>query len=145
MLNYKSMLIFLILFLFTSTAKAEVYEWKVLRTLDGDTLEIANQFLPEELKLFVRAKGVDTPEKAPRAKCEKENALGQKATIFTKKAIQNAQKNNQKITFTEIKWDKYGGRIVAKVLIGNTDIAQELIKNGLGRVYYGEKKKSWCD
>jgi len=145
MLNYKSMLIFLILFLFTSTAKAEVYEWKVLRTLDGDTLEIANQFLPEELKLFVRMKGIDTPEKAPSANCEKENALGQKATIFTKKAIQNAQKNNQKITFTEIKWDKYGGRIVAKVFINNNDLAQELIKNGLGRVYFGEKKKSWCD
>jgi endonuclease YncB( thermonuclease family) len=139
------MIIFLILFLFTSTAKAEVYEWKVLRTVDGDTLEIANEFLPEELKLSVRAKGVDTPEKAPRAKCEKENALGQKATIYTKKAIENAQKNNQKITFTEIKWDKYGGRIVAKVFINNIDLAQELIKNGLGRVYYGEKKKSWCE
>lgn len=145
MLNYKSMIIFLILFLFTTTAKAEVYEWKVLRTLDGDTLEIANEFLPEELKLFVRAKGVDTPEKTPRAKCDKENALGQKATIYTKKAIQNAQKNNQKITFTEIEWDKYGGRIVAKVLINNNDLAQDLIKNGLGRVYYGDKKKSWCD
>ena len=77
------MIIFLILFLFTTTAKAEVYEWKVLRTVDGDSLEIANQFLPEELKLFVRMKGIDTPEKAPSAKCEKENALGQKATIFT--------------------------------------------------------------
>jgi endonuclease YncB( thermonuclease family) len=145
MLNYKSMIIFLILFLFTSTAKAEVYEWKVLRIVDGDSLEIANEFLPQELKLFVRIKGIDTPEKAPRAKCEKENALGQKATIFTKKAIENAQKNNQKITFTEIKWDKYGGRIVAKVFINNIDLAQELIKNGLGRVYFGDKKKSWCD
>jgi endonuclease YncB( thermonuclease family) len=139
------MIIFLILFLFTSTAKAEVYEWKVLRIVDGDSLEIANEFLPQELKLFVRIKGIDTPEKAPRAKCEKENALGQKATIFTKKAIENAQKNNQKITFTEIKWDKYGGRIVAKVFINNIDLAQELIKNGLGRVYFGDKKKSWCD
>jgi len=139
------MLVFLILFLFTSTAQAEVYEWKVLRIVDGDSLEIANEFLPQELKLFVRAKGVDTPEKAPHAKCEKENALGQKATIFTKKAIENAQKNNQKITFSEIKWDKYGGRIVAKVFINNIDLAQELIKNGLGRVYFGDKKKSWCD
>ena len=139
------MLVFLILFLFTSTAKAEVYEWKVLRIVDGDSLEIANEFLPQELKLFVRAKGVDTPEKAPHAKCEKENALGQKATIYTKKAIQNAQKNNQKITFTEIKWDKYGGRIIAKVLINNNDLAQDPIKNGLGRAYSGDMKKSWCD
>jgi endonuclease YncB( thermonuclease family) len=139
------MLIFLIFILFTSTAKAEVYEWKVLRTVDGDSLEIANQFLPEELKLFVRAKGVDTPEKAPSAKCEKENILAQKASNYTKNLIEKAQKNHQKITFTEIKWDKYGGRIVAKVFINNIDLAQELIKNGLGRVYFGDKKKSWCD
>jgi endonuclease YncB( thermonuclease family) len=144
------MIIFILFFLFTGAVNAQaeepkIYNWEVLRVIDGDSLEIANQFLPEELKLFVRAKGVDTPEKAPRAKCEKENALGQKATIFTKKAIENAQKNNQKITFTEIKWDKYGGRIVAKVLIGNNDLAQDLLKNGLGRVYYGEKKQSWCE
>ena len=107
-------------------------------------LEIANQFLPEELKLFVRMKGVDTPEKAPRAKCEKENILAQKASNYTKNSIENAQKNRQKITFSEIKWDKYGGRIVAKVMINESDLGQELVKKGLARVYNGEKKKSWC-
>jgi len=148
MLNYKHMIIFLILFLFTSTAQAEepkIYNWKVLRIVDGDSLEIANEFLPQELKLFVRIKGIDTPEKAPRAKCEKENILAQKASNYTKNSIEKAQKNHQKITFSEIKWDKYGGRIIAKVLINNSDLAQDLIKNGLGRAYYGDKKKSWCD
>ena len=124
--------------------EVNVYSWKVIRIVDGDTLEIANQFLPKELKLFVRMKGVDTPEKAPRAKCEKENILAQKASNYTKNSIENAQKNRQKITFSEIKWDKYGGRIVAKVMINESDLGQELVKKGLARVYNGEKKKSWC-
>ena len=122
-----------------------VYTWKVLRIVDGDSLEIANEFLPQELKLFVRIKGIDTPEKAPRAKCEKENILAQKASNYTKNSIEKAQKNHQKITFSEIKWDKYGGRIVAKVMIDNNDLGQELVRRGLARVYYGEKKKTWCN
>lgn len=122
-----------------------VYNWKVLRIVDGDSLEIANEFLPQELKLFVRIKGIDTPEKAPRAKCEKENILAQKASNYTKNSIEKAQKNHQKITFSEIKWDKYGGRIVAKVMIDNNDLGQELVRSGLARVYYGEKKKTWCN
>ena len=125
--------------------EVNVYNWKVIRVVDGDTLEIANQFLPEELKLFVRMKGVDSPEKAPRAKCEKENILAQKASNYTKNSIEKAQKNRQKITFSEIKWDKYGGRIVAKVMINESDLGQELVKKGLARVYNGEKKKTWCN
>ncbi len=122
-----------------------VYNWKVIRVLDGDTLEIANEFLPQELKLFVRIKGIDTPEKAPRAKCEQENILAQKASNYTKNSIEKAQKNRQKITFSEIKWDKYGGRIVAKVMIDKNDLGQELVRKELARIYNGEKKKTWCN
>ena len=64
---------------------------------------------------------------------------------YTKNSIEKAQKNRQKITFSEIKWDKYGGRIVAKVMINETDLGQELVRGGLARVYNGEKKKSWCN
>lgn len=122
-----------------------VYNWKVIRVLDGDTLEIANEFLPQELKLFVRIKGIDTPEKAPRAKCEQENILAQKASNYTKNSIEKAQKNRQKITFSEIKWDKYGGRIIAKVMIDKNDLGQELVRKELARIYNGEKKKTWCN
>ena len=125
--------------------QAKIYNWQVLRVLDGDTLEINNEFLPQELKLFVRIKGIDTPEKSFRAKCLKEKKLAQKATDFTAKLINEAIANKQKIEFSEIKWDKYGGRIVAKVMIGDKIIGDELIKNGLARPYYGKKKSSWCN
>ena len=147
---FSSALLFLSIICFGASAsnvikEVNVYNWKVIRIVDGDTLEIANQFLPKELKLFVRIKGVDTPEKAPRAKCEKENILAQKASNYTKNSIEKAQKNRQKITFSEIKWDKYGGRIVAKVMINESDLGQELVGKGLARVYNGEKKKTWCN
>jgi len=123
----------------------KIYNWQILRVLDGDTLEINNQFLPKELKLFVRIKGIDTPEKSFRAKCLKEKKLAQKATDFTAKLVEDAKRNNQKVEFSEIKWDKYGGRIVAKVKIGDKIIGDELIKKGLAKPYFGEKKPSWCN
>ena len=42
-----------------------LYDWKVTRVLDGDTVEVQVDFLPKELgdRLLVRIWGVDTPEK----------------------------------------------------------------------------------
>jgi len=49
----------------TAFAQTKSYDWKVLRVVDGDTLEIdvASMRLPPELGLKVRVLGVDTPEK----------------------------------------------------------------------------------
>jgi endonuclease YncB( thermonuclease family) len=122
----------------------KVYKWKIIRVVDGDTLEVEENFLPPELKLFVRLKNVDTPEKSPRAKSDEEDKLAKKAAEFTKSAVEEAIKNNQEITFSELKWDKYGGRVLSDVKINNRSLAKDLINNGLGREYHGEKKQSWC-
>jgi micrococcal nuclease len=121
-----------------------IYNWQVIRVLDGDTMEIVNEFLPDELRLYVRVKGIDTPEKAPRAKCIKESMLAIKATNFTKSLIDNAQKNNDSIDFSDIKWDKYGGRILANVYINDIDLGKELIKKKLAKPYDGKQKLDWC-
>jgi len=46
--------------------------YEITRVIDGDTVEIAVDFLPSPLppKLSIRVMGIDTPEKAPRAQCE---------------------------------------------------------------------------
>ena len=64
-------------------AQVKAYDWKVLRVVDGDTLEIdvSSMKLPPELGLKVRVLGVDTPEKGGRAKCPSEAALAVKAKI----------------------------------------------------------------
>lgn len=128
--------IFFILF----CAESYAYEWEIVKVVDGDTIEIRNYCFPKELKLSVRVLGVDTPEKSSRAKCDKEAALAEKATKFTKEFVGK----NKTANFTNIKWDKYGGRILADVEIKGKVLKDELINNGFARKYDGGKKQSWC-
>ena len=121
------------------------FSWPVTKVTDGDTIQVAPDWLPEGLKLSIRVLGVDTPEKAPRAKCEKEAELGKKATEFTTKTVNEALAKKAPITFSNIEWDKYGGRMLAKVNIDGQDLTTLLIQNGLAREYHGEAKASWCN
>ncbi len=138
------MIIFLILILLASPAHAqEFYVYKPVKITDGDTIKLdvsKESPLIKKLGLSVRIKGIDTPEKAPRAKCKKESELGQQATKYTTELV-----GNKELLLSQVENDHYGGRIVANVKVGGVDIAQELLKKGLARVYNGEKKKSWCD
>ena len=138
------MIIFLILILLASPAHAqEFYVYKPVKITDGDTIKLdvsKESPLIKKLGLSVRIKGIDTPEKGSKAKCDKENALGQQASKYTTELV-----GNKELLLSEVKNDRYGGRIVANVKVGGVDIAQELLKKGLARVYNGEKKKSWCD
>jgi endonuclease YncB( thermonuclease family) len=117
------------------------YEWKVIRAIDGDTVEIQVDFLPSELgnKLHIRIWGVDTPEKGFRAQSEHEKELGLKASEFTKNAIANAKE----IKINLIMWDKFGGRVLGDLIIDGKSLRQLLLDNGYAREYYGDKKQSW--
>lgn len=132
-----------LLALMPTIAVSNPYDWKITRVLDGDTVEFEAKFLPSELgdKLKIRVLGVDTPEKAPRAKCEKEAAAGLAATEYTKKAVANGKKVQIEIK----EWDKFGGRVLGDVIIDGQKLSESLIKNNLARPYFGEAKKSWCD
>jgi endonuclease YncB( thermonuclease family) len=132
-------------FAFSSVNASSVFQWKIVRVVDGDTIEVDPGFLPPELKLKVRVLGVDTPETGGRAKCAKEAKLGEQASAFTKSQITDAVTNKKPITFSEIKWDKYGGRVNARVNINGEDLTDLLIKKGLAKPYRGEKKQSWCN
>ena len=126
--------------LLLASSNAYAYEWEILRVVDGDTIEIKDECFPTELKLSIRVLGIDTPEKGSRAKCDKEAKLAEKASKFTKEFIGK----NKTATFRNIKWDKYGGRLLADVEINGKSLSDELIKNGLARSYDGKKKGSWC-
>jgi micrococcal nuclease len=129
------------LLLSTSPALATPYE--ITRVIDGDTVEIAVDFLPSPLppKLSIRVMGIDTPEKAPRAQCDAEADLAKKASAFTKNVVANALEVDVKI----LKWDKYGGRVLGDVYLDHQSLAQSLISAGLARPYKGEAKSSWCE
>lgn len=125
----------------SSTALADTY--KVNRVIDGDTVEIAVGFLPDPLppKLSIRVLGIDTPEKAPRAKCEAEATKAKEASAFTRDAVRNAREIDVQMT----EWDKYGGRVLGHVILDGQSLSDMLIRAGLARPYHGEAKSSWCE
>ena len=126
-------------------APAETYQWQVLAVIDGDTISVRLPGLPAELQpVKVRVAGIDSPEKGGRAKCAEERDLATKATALTRFLIADAQVRQRPITFSEIGWDKYGGRIDARVAIGGRSLGDTLIRAGLARAYDGGKRRSWC-
>ena len=118
----------------------------VVRVIDGDTVEVVCQtWLGTNTQTLVRLRGIDTPEKAPRAKCQEEAALAVRASKLTKDALLPGQA----IRLYEIANDKYGGRVVAGVAYdlptrAGILLADELIEAGLARAYDGGTKASWC-
>lgn len=125
------------------TASANPYNWKVLRAVDGDTVEVEAKWLPPELgtKIKIRVLGVDTPEKAPRAKCEQEAAKALLASAFTKNFVKSG-----KVVEVNIKdWDKYGGRILGDIVVDGKSLKDQLILRGHARAYNGGTKSSWCN
>lgn len=128
---------------FANVATDGRYDWPVLGAVDGDTLKVHLPGLPMELQpVKVRLRGVDTPE--TRGKCAAERTLANKATALTRFLVDDAKAKNRPIVFSQIDWDKYGGRIDAVVEIGGVSLADTLINAKLARAYSGGKRKGWC-
>lgn len=106
---------------------------------DGDTCYVLAPALPEPLqKMSVRILGIDTPEM--RAECAEEKKLALKGRELANKMFRSAEK----IEFDNLKWDKYGGRVLADVYLDGKSYKDEIINAGLARPYDGGTKESWC-
>lgn len=128
--------------LFAGAAGGADYEWRVVRVIDGDTVKVdASPDIPPELSsLSVRLRGVDTPEKGGRAKCDAERAAGLAATAFTEAAIARATL----VVTRDPAWGKWGGRVIAELVLDGRSLAHDLIARGFGRAYDGSRRASWC-
>lgn len=120
---------------------------------DADTIGISALLPPPLNELDVRLNGVDTPEmpaksyrttgKLNRAECVQEAELALLATEYVKEVI---AMNDNKITIVNYDWGKYGGRLVADVLVGDALLANMLLTNGFAQLYDGTgERPSWCD
>lgn len=117
------------------------YEWPVVRVIDGDTVQVdASADMPAELaSLRVRLRGVDAPE-TRRPKCESERQAGKVATAFTKAALAKASS----IIVRDPSWGKYGGRVIADLVLDGEILSAMLVAAGHGRPYAGGKRQVWC-
>lgn len=107
---------------------------------DGDTCYITMPALPQSLsKMSVRILGIDTPE--IKGKCKEEKGMA----LLGRKFANNLFKNARDIEFKNLKWDKYGGRVLADVYLDGNSYSELIIKQKLARPYDGGAKKGWCE
>ena len=102
----------------TSTTSYNLQSFKVIRVIDGDTLELENG-------MNVRLKGINTPEKSMP---NYEEAMQFLSAIVYKKTIQIENHGT----------DKYN-RLLAYVFYNNQNINQLIVKNGFAHSYYYDK------
>lgn len=119
---------------------------KVLRVIDGDTVDIALQ--EETGKIFthrVRLYGIDTPEKRPSAsdpEREKEIAASKRSS----EALTNRLKENDHLIIALFhKSDKYGRLMCTFYDKQGDDINQWMVKSGFAYEYFGKTKKTFCE
>lgn len=126
----------------TAHASQNAVGWVALRApfaYDGDTIYATAAGLPPELaEISIRVRGVDTPE--IRGHCAGEKAMAIEARDFVRAALGNGDT----VSFANIEWDKYGGRILATVYVDGQDLSALIIDHGLGRAYDGGQRQSWC-
>lgn len=113
---------------------------KVSTIYDGDTFSVTISQWPDIIgkNIAVRLKNVDTPEM--KGACYQEILKAREAKKFTVQRLRAAKK----VELKNMSRDKYF-RIDADVFIDGKDLAQELIRNGLGVSYSGGAKTDWCN
>jgi endonuclease YncB( thermonuclease family) len=107
--------------------------------IDGDTIRVKAYIWPNQtIETKVRIAGINAPEL--RAKCDREKKIAIKAKNFLKKNL------SKKLFLTNLKWGKYGGRVIADVTnFDKRNVFDEMLKLNLAVKYDPRKKrKSWC-
>ncbi len=114
------------------------YEAAVVQVLDGDTIRVrARIWLGTDVELLVRIDGIDTPE--IRGKCAHEKALAARARALTESLVAGGA-----VRLHDVRYGKYAGRVVARVVADGQDIADLLLAAGLAHRYGGGAREPWC-
>ena len=109
--------------------------------VDGDTF-IGDVLLDKDIEVksvSIRLRNVDTPE--IHGECDEEI----KRAEYAKQRLSELIPVGSTVEISNIKDDKYPGRIDAKVYdAANRDIGWVLVREKVGREYHGGKRQSWC-
>jgi micrococcal nuclease len=108
-------------------AEAPFFQAKVVRVIDGDTIEIQQKMKTQRVRIW----GIDTPEWDQR--------YGAQSSQFTRSLV--TEKDVQVVSKAV---DKYG-RLVAVIMMDNINVGEELIKSGLAWVHVYYCHEPICD
>jgi len=127
----KSLAVLLVLFVLVLPCFADPY--KVVRVVDGDTLDIEYQGKRERIRLL----NVDTPESVHPDQT-RNTLLGKQASDYTRKRLAGKWVS---LEFEGKKRGRYG-RLLAYVILDNKNFNLELVQNGWSAYYtkYGQSQ-----
>jgi endonuclease YncB( thermonuclease family) len=108
---------------------------RVVHISDGDTFDVKCNGQPQER---IRLMGYDTPE-TYYADCPAEKALGDEATARLRTLTETRQ-----ITRIERHGRGKYGRVLARVWLEGTDLADIMVSEGLAMRYSGGHRANWC-
>ena len=116
----------------------------VLEVTDGDTFRFEGYHFPEQLtRGRLRVYGIDTPER--NGSCPEEKTKAEMARLYAEGLFLEA---GNRVKLYTIGLDGKGGggfgRYLARVKVGNLWLDEELIRVGLARPNFGEKRLPWC-
>jgi len=119
-------------------------EADVLEVTDGDTVRFVAYAFPEQAtRGRLRVYGIDTPER--NGSCPEEKAKAEMARLYAEGLFLQA---GNRVKLYTIGLDGKGGggfgRYLARVKVGNLWLDEELIRVGLARPNFGEKRTGWC-
>lgn len=127
-----------------TSAAGDVIDGPVAASLvdvvDGDTLTLkAHIWIAQTIEMKVRLLGIDAPEL--HGDCDSERARARQAKEYLSSLVEG-----RALTMSDIRNDKYGGRVLAHVSAeGHGDLADAMLAQGLARSYDGGKRARWCD
>lgn len=111
-----------------------------LGNYDGDTITVRAWIWPRQsIETGVRLAGIDAPELRGRCEAEKQAARDARDRLHVLLA------QARRIELHDIELDKYGGRVLARVVADGQDMAVALVSEGHARPYAGDTRKGWCD
>jgi micrococcal nuclease len=112
---------------------------ELIRVIDGDTLEMrALIWLDQQVVTRVRLRGIDAPEAGSRCPEESRRAAAAAAALQDLLA-------SRRLHLTDIGRDKYGGRVLARVIAGaSADVGEAMLAAGHARPYAGGRRERRC-
>lgn len=112
----------------------------VIRVIDGDTVLVSAQPWPQQrVEVYVRLRGIDTPEL--KAKCK----ATQEAARRAQQRLAELLDGEPAILLTRISADKYFSRIIADIALEDgRNPAQDMLDGGYATPYDGGHKPPSC-
>jgi micrococcal nuclease len=108
---------------------------RIVRVIDGDTLLVdAHPWPGHAVRVSVRLRGIDTPER--RSKCSSERLAAERARSELERLVSGVSA----VQLSNVSGGKYYGRVLADLKAGKRDLAAAMLESGLARPYHGGRR-----